>query len=318
MILVISTRRGICSKQVTEMISQLIFPACLILAAVSSASFTTAPPDGVTSKATNVTSVVPMFPISPNSTWNSSIPTTKAPSVLTSIYQNTTHNSSVLSESTLEPAVLTTTISAKTELTTALQPSTNTTVKSAGTVPGSTHGSLSTAITNNASDFPPHEYQTTGPNPGRNISAWTSISPYPTTQGAPSGMGYSEKSMTLFFSVLLGIVALVILMYLINRCKPKTQYSHHPLYNGSEETVDRFVAADDTLVISGGLYDGPRIYNPTNSTLNEDEEFHNDQPPFALRPTDFRLEFLNEDRENKSTDFETSTFKTFKSVEKDS
>lgn len=77
-------------------------------------------------------------------------------------------------------------------------------------------------------------------------------------------------------------------------------------------TVDRFVAADDTLVISGGLYDGPRIYNPTMTTLH-DEEFNADHP-FPSQPTQFRLEFMNEDEENKSPDHGTCSFETFQSV----
>ncbi|XP_018580810.1 uncharacterized protein LOC108918206 isoform X2 [Scleropages formosus] len=303
------------------MIFQLIFPACLILAATSSASFITAPPDGLTSKAENVTSAVPVFTasnitIAPNYTWNSPTSTKNTPSVAATIYENSTKDSPALSTSTLQPE--NTITSTNTQLTTTLQPSANATAGPTGIVPVSTHGTLPSANTDKASNAPPHGYQTTEPNPYKNISAWTFSSAHPITEGVPSGMSYSEKSMTIFFSVLLGIVVLVILMYIIKRCKRKTQYSHRPLCNSSEETVDRFVAADDTLVISGGLYDGPCIYNPTINTLNEEEEFHNDQPPFAPRPTHFRLEFLNEDQESKSLDYKTSKLETFQPVEKDS
>ncbi|XP_018580811.1 uncharacterized protein LOC108918206 isoform X3 [Scleropages formosus] len=165
---------------------------------------------------------------------------------------------------------------------------------------------------------PPKKKTTARANNFEHIEDLFLTAPAIESAGVPSGMSYSEKSMTIFFSVLLGIVVLVILMYIIKRCKRKTQYSHRPLCNSSEETVDRFVAADDTLVISGGLYDGPCIYNPTINTLNEEEEFHNDQPPFAPRPTHFRLEFLNEDQESKSLDYKTSKLETFQPVEKDS
>jgi len=66
---------------------------------------------------------------------------------------------------------------------------------------------------------------------------------------------------------------------------------------------------DDTLVISGGLYDGPQIYNPTMTVQNE-EEYQTNILGSASRPTRFRLEFLREDQD-RAFDNETSTFQTF-------
>lgn len=64
-----------------------------------------------------------------------------------------------------------------------------------------------------------------------------------------------------------------------------------------------FVVTDDTLVISGGLYDGPQIYNSTVTALNEDQTF-------TYTPTQFRLEFLDEERETDHV-HEATAFKTF-------
>ncbi|KAJ8367656.1 hypothetical protein AAFF_G00313860 [Aldrovandia affinis] len=72
--------------------------------------------------------------------------------------------------------------------------------------------------------------------------------------------------------------------------------------------ADRFLPADDTLVISGGLYDGPRVYNPTMTTANEAEDY--DQPPFGPRPTQFQLALLKDSGE-KPTGYEASTFQRF-------
>lgn len=35
----------------------------------------------------------------------------------------------------------------------------------------------------------------------------------------------------------------------------------------------RFLVTDDTLEISGGLYDGPQVYNSTVTVLNEDQTY---------------------------------------------
>lgn len=96
-----------------------------------------------------------------------------------------------------------------------------------------------------------------------------------TTQAVRLNM--SEKNMTILFSVVLGVFAMALVVAMLHKCKQKIQYSHQPLHNTHD--TDAFVAADDTLVISGGLYDGHPIYDnvPTAST---------DQ-------SQFRLEFLH-------------------------
>ncbi|XP_067316429.1 sialomucin core protein 24-like isoform X2 [Pseudorasbora parva] len=125
------------------------------------------------------------------------------------------------------------------------------------------------------------------------------------------GMNNSEKSMTILFSILLGVIVMVILVnfaYKYGRSKERSiQYTHRRLQN--EDTGESFAVSDDTLVISGGLYDGPQIYNPTMTVQNE-EEFQTNTPGFASRPTQFRLEFLGEDQD-RAFDNETSTFQTF-------
>ncbi|XP_023693335.1 uncharacterized protein [Paramormyrops kingsleyae] len=201
------------------------------------------------------------------------------------------------------------------QITTGLQPSTKVTTTSNVTFPATTHGAWTTVNVSSTSNYTTYESQTTESHLNKNITAWTSAPGYFNTQEPPGGMTYSEQNMTILFSVVTGLAFLVMFTYAIYRCKRKTQYSHRPLYN-SEETVDRFVAADDTLVISGGLYDGPRIYNPTMTTLH-DEEFNADHP-FPSQPTQFRLEFMNEDEENKSPDHGTCSFETFQPVGNDS
>ncbi|XP_051568683.1 uncharacterized protein LOC127449357 isoform X2 [Myxocyprinus asiaticus] len=154
----------------------------------------------------------------------------------------------------------------------------------------------------------------TTPVPKPTENAATTVIPNNTTlfnesQGA--GMNHSEKSLTILFSILLGVIVLIILglfVYKSGRCNQRRiQYTHRRLQN--EDTGEQFTVPDDTLVISGGLYDGPQIYNPTMTVQNEDE-FQTDAPGHAYRPTQFRLEFLREDQ-GSALDHETSTFQTF-------
>ncbi|XP_076870314.1 uncharacterized protein LOC143521393 isoform X2 [Brachyhypopomus gauderio] len=108
------------------------------------------------------------------------------------------------------------------------------------------------------------------------------------------GLNHSEKSMTILFSMVLGVIVLIVLaqfVYKVIRSKQRSvQYSHRPLYN--DDAGDQSGVPDDTLVISGGLYDGPQIYNPTVTTLNDE-----DQPTFSYTPTQFCLELLHDDQQ---------------------
>ncbi|XP_041050782.1 sialomucin core protein 24-like isoform X3 [Carcharodon carcharias] len=65
---------------------------------------------------------------------------------------------------------------------------------------------------------------------------------------------------------------------------------------------------DDTLVISGGLYDESRVYNPNMTVLEEDDELHSEYPAFTSKYSQFRLEFLPEERELTSQGSSFSTF----------
>ncbi|XP_040193348.1 cell wall integrity and stress response component 2-like isoform X2 [Rana temporaria] len=129
----------------------------------------------------------------------------------------------------------------------------------------------------------------------------TETSPNGTASTALSGaekhsMDYSEIILTSIFSVILVVVVLVILSFGFKRClRGTSQYSHHPLYETSYEP-DGYSPPDDTLVISGGLYDAPRIYNP-NMTVLDEEESQNDYASINSRPGQFRLEFLPGDKD---------------------
>uniref|UniRef100_A0A4W6CB92 Uncharacterized protein n=1 Tax=Lates calcarifer TaxID=8187 RepID=A0A4W6CB92_LATCA len=98
-----------------------------------------------------------------------------------------------------------------------------------------------------------------------------------TTAGYISfGLNTSEKNMTIVFSVALGVFGLALVMFMFHRCKQKIQYLHQPLNNTDG---DAFVADDDTLIISGGLYDGHPIYDNV--------------PEAPEDRSQFRLEFLH-------------------------
>ncbi|XP_048354232.1 uncharacterized protein LOC125433613 isoform X2 [Sphaerodactylus townsendi] len=72
----------------------------------------------------------------------------------------------------------------------------------------------------------------------------------------------------------------------------------------SQLSVDRYATPDDTLVISGGLYDAPRMYN-SSMTAHEDEELQAHPFPFSDQPGQFRLEFFGEKGNSISLSYET-------------
>lgn len=109
-------------------------------------------------------------------------------------------------------------------------------------------------------------------------------------------MKYSETVLTSIFSTILVVVLLTILAFCFNKYrKRRSQYSHHPLHENVYEP-EAYSPPDDTLVISGGLYDAPRIYNPNMTVLEEDDSQH-DYTSFSGRPGQFRLEFLPGDKD---------------------
>ncbi|KAM8975083.1 uncharacterized protein RCH25_038734 [Pelodytes ibericus] len=112
-----------------------------------------------------------------------------------------------------------------------------------------------------------------------------------------SSLKHPEAILTSIFSTVLAVVILAVVFLTINKYrKRRSQYSHHPLHENHYESADIYSAPDDTLVISGGLYDAPRVYNP-NMTVLEDEESQHDYVSFSSRPGQFRLEFLPGDKE---------------------
>lgn len=102
----------------------------------------------------------------------------------------------------------------------------------------------------------------------------TSQSVNRTTTGL--GLNASERNMTIVFSAVLGAFGAALLMFMFHRCKHKIQFMHQPLHN--TDNTDGFLADDDTLVISGGLYDGHPIYDNV--------------PPVPGNESQFRLEFI--------------------------
>ncbi|XP_033008929.1 uncharacterized protein LOC117048781 [Lacerta agilis] len=120
-----------------------------------------------------------------------------------------------------------------------------------------------------------------------------------------AGLSNSDIILTIFFAIVLALTILGFIIYIFNKYrKRRDQFSHHPLYDASFETVDRYATPDDTLVISGGLYDAPRISN-SNMTVYDDDELQIDQLPFSAQPGQYRLEFLPGEKEvNFSSTYE--------------
>ncbi|XP_029989401.1 agglutinin-like protein 5 [Sphaeramia orbicularis] len=104
----------------------------------------------------------------------------------------------------------------------------------------------------------------------------TSQSVHTTTHGL--GLNTAERSLTIVFCSILGVCVVVLVLFMFHRCKHKLQYMHQPL-NNTDSTGGAFTTDDDTLVISGGLYDGHPIYDNVPTPRTDESQF--------------RLEFLH-------------------------
>uniref|UniRef100_A0A3Q3QQD6 Uncharacterized protein n=1 Tax=Monopterus albus TaxID=43700 RepID=A0A3Q3QQD6_MONAL len=106
-----------------------------------------------------------------------------------------------------------------------------------------------------------------------------------TTQGL--GLNISEKNLTIVFSVILGVFAVVLVVFMFHRCKQKVQYLHQPLHNnGDTGRSFPFIIYDDTLVISGGLYDGHPIYDNVPTAPADQSQFRLELSLIRFLPSD--------------------------------
>ncbi|KAI4826768.1 hypothetical protein KUCAC02_030201 [Chaenocephalus aceratus] len=210
-------------------------------------------------QAENITTIRPIIPTSrsnmtngtmvpsPNSTVISNLTGNTAPFTSTTRDNETyTGSTAATNESTSHPSQATALTNTTSQITTT--PGNRTPTLTAQTTPATqtTAGNMSTptatVITTATSS---HTVNTTSDSMNR------------TTHGLR--LNISEKNMTIVFSVVLGVFALALVGFMFRRCKHNIQYLHQPL-NNTDDT-DAFVADDDTLVISGGLYDGHPIYD---------------------------------------------------------
>uniref|UniRef100_A0A3B4VH95 Flocculation protein FLO9-like n=1 Tax=Seriola dumerili TaxID=41447 RepID=A0A3B4VH95_SERDU len=119
--------------------------------------------------------------------------------------------------------------------------------------------------------------------PGTHTSSFTAVT-MPVIQSTAGyisfGLDISEKNMTIVFSVALGVFGVALVIFMFHRCKQKIQYLHQPLNNTND--TDAFVADDDTLIISGGLYDGHPIYDNVPTAPEDQSQFRLEQDDFIL------------------------------------
>ncbi|XP_062327921.1 sialomucin core protein 24-like isoform X2 [Osmerus eperlanus] len=208
---------------------------------------------------TNTTSTPPTG--SPPTT----VPTTQSPA--TTVIFNTTSNLTT----TQSPAT-TVIFNTTSNLTTTQSPAT--------TVIFNTTSNLTTTQSPATTSHPPSEDP-----PTANTTSWVSTTntALNDTRGTGVRLDDYEKTLTVVFSVVLGVSILGLVMYQMTRChQRRVQYSHQPL---TENTGDLFISDEDTLVISGGLYEG-HVSEPITT--------QQDFPPGPSQLTQFRLEFLND------------------------
>ncbi|XP_060926079.1 sialomucin core protein 24-like [Limanda limanda] len=191
--------------------------------------------------------------------------TSKVTENTTTAFSSTTWNNETLNKTTIHPQTSqSTTILAPLTNSTTLMTSTpaalTPTVNASETTTGYTRTPDTTAITSTNSTPPVNT---------------TSHSVDATTQGLT--LNISEQNLTIVFSVVLGVFLVSLVVFMFRRCRQKIQYLHQPLNNS--DCPDAFVADDDTLVISGGLYDGHPMDD--NAPAVPDDQSR------------FRLEFLH-------------------------
>ncbi|XP_077191112.1 uncharacterized protein LOC143836130 isoform X1 [Paroedura picta] len=180
---------------------------------------------------------------------------------------------------------------------------------------------ITAEITTKMTDFPTASFVTnsTHQNPGGDSEVTTLPSPTSSlfsnkTSHSVSAsqlpvarprMKDSEFILTVVFALILTLTILGLLVYVLNKYRMRrAQYSHHQLHDTSFDTVDIYATPDDTLVISGGLYDAPRTFS-SSMTAYEDGELQTDHLPFSVQHGQFRLEFFCEKEKGISLTSET-------------
>ncbi|CAB1314586.1 unnamed protein product [Coregonus sp. 'balchen'] len=296
---------------------RLSLPLASFLLAISLATTTTLTSSserGNNATTTNISLVTAITEtMAPNQTYPTAMSTSSNVTVdgalSTTSYHNSSQNSTGTTTHNAVQDISTTTTalpeSSNTTTTTESTPSalapTDKATSAATTDPGivpstapTTQAAKTTENQNSTSNTPPQQSTTNLPQT-TNTTTLMATATHNVTQGF--GLDNSEKGMTILFSVVLGVFVLGIFMYMLNRWNQMRQYSHRPLYNNSEAEVDGSLAADDTLVISGGLYDGSQIYNPTMTTTDmTEDEFNFDNHLRVAQPSQFRLEILNDEQ----------------------
>ncbi|CAB1450809.1 unnamed protein product [Pleuronectes platessa] len=196
--------------------------------------------------------------------------TSKVNENTTTAFSSTTWNNETINQTTINLQT--------SQSTTILAPLTNSTTLTTSTpaalTPTSTVLTVPTSETTTGYTRTPDTTAITSANSTRTVNT-TSHSVDATTQGLR--LNISEQNLTIVFSVVLGVFAVSLVVFMFRRCRQKTQYLHQPLNNS--DCADAFVADDDTLVISGGLYDGHPMDD--NAPAAPDDQSR------------FRLEFLH-------------------------
>ncbi|XP_022531405.1 sialomucin core protein 24-like isoform X2 [Astyanax mexicanus] len=289
----------------------IVLCGLLILLSCALTNATTTPSTSTTEQSRHTTTGILTGNIS-NSLPNNSVQNISTTTPPNSYSETSTSSNSTTSNSLSNSTITSPTV--QTQITTVQINSsiTDTTPTSVATQPASkpatTIESNTSLTTLNSSAVTAHGNESTSGTAATRLT--TEKAPGNKTNNEPTGASLKlpEKSMTILFSVILGVIVLLVLgqiVYKVSRNKHRSvQYSHRPLYN--EDTGEHFVVPDDTLVISGGLYDGPQIYNPTVAALNDE-----DQLTFSYTPTQLRLEFLHEEQ-GTDQDYEATSFETFK------
>lgn len=213
----------------------------------------------------NTSSTVSDQDIVINSTTASSLNSSEHPTIGTTLISSTALTSAVddNTSTTITPATSTSGYSPTSESTTTAVPFTSRTTQSTDVT---TAPQTKTSVSRTSVSHSTSAAVITANTSVVNVTSQSVLS----TQGVR--LSVSERNLTITFSVMLGIFVLAVVAYKLHRCSQKLQFFHQPL--NDTEDLNVYTADSDTLVTSGGLYEGHPIYDHVPPARQDESEFH--------------------------------------------
>uniref|UniRef100_A0A8C5HRB6 Uncharacterized protein n=1 Tax=Gouania willdenowi TaxID=441366 RepID=A0A8C5HRB6_GOUWI len=130
------------------------------------------------------------------------------------------------------------------------------------------------------------EAQTTANYTSTNITTHSSNTVTTSDRGQSTNKGFglnnSEKTVTILFSLILGVLVVALIVFMLFKCKHKIQYMHQPLTNENDTLLMTYLSTDVLVEGRNTLY-GLSVGHP----------IYDNVPPPPSDQSQFRLDFLH-------------------------